>query len=526
MLVAEDNITTAMPAAWPALASWMKRRRELVPHPPSERALAWQGGLLLALFSGVLLFARLDYPLLEPDESRYAVIPLVMLQDGDWIVPHHQGKAYNDKPPLTYWLVALSYRLFGVHEWSARLVPALAAWLTILAAYGWACRWCGWRPAFLGAGILATCGGFLVMGRMLLLDGVLTLWVTLALWTGHTALARSRLDWRWWLASAACAGLGILTKGPVALVLVVPCLAAYRWLDPRSARWRPGHWLAYGCVALAIALPWYVAVMSRSENFAGEFFWRHHLMRFLKPYHHLRPWWFYVPVLAAELLPWTILLPMWLWRRIRVAGAERSEAPDSRQGSEHSAPTTDSATFALRYCAFGAAWCLFFFSVSACKLPTYLMPMLPLAAILLGHYVYHRRLRRLWLGCLALGSAALAGGLWWCMPYYAAKASAGDTAARLAVIGDELAIPVIAFRDDWDAAAFYRGGRELPVFPHENAVEFVATMRQQSQTLVLVRESGQHRDEELQRLLPPDLCVLGAYRAGRVTGLLVRRQDG
>src|SRR5579859_1760231 len=82
--------------------------------PMSERALAWCGGLILALMAGTLLFTRLDYPLLEPDESRYALIPLHMLQDGDWIVPHLQGKPYNDKPPLTYWLTALCYRLCGV----------------------------------------------------------------------------------------------------------------------------------------------------------------------------------------------------------------------------------------------------------------------------------------------------------------------------------------------------------------------------------------------------------------------------
>src|SRR5262249_58284458 len=124
------------------------------------------------------------------DETRYAAIPLNMLQDGDWILPHHQGKAYNDKPPLTYWLVALSYRLFGVHEWAARLIPALAAWLTILAVYAWSCRWFGWRVAFLSASVLATLGGFIVMGRVLLLDGVVILLVTRARCSGHAGLAR------------------------------------------------------------------------------------------------------------------------------------------------------------------------------------------------------------------------------------------------------------------------------------------------------------------------------------------------
>jgi 4-amino-4-deoxy-L-arabinose transferase-like glycosyltransferase len=253
--------------------------------------------------------------------------------------------------------------------------------------------------------------------------------------------------------------------------------------------------------------------MERSENFAGEFFWRHHLMRFLKPYHHLRPWWFYVPVLLAELLPWTILLPIWLWRKVRVAGAERSEGP-----------ATQSATVALRYCAFAAGWCLLFFSVSACKLPTYLMPMLPLVAILLGHLVYQRRLERVWLGCTVVSGTALAGGLWWCIPNYAADASVGEPAARLTDAWDARSVPQVAYRDDWDAAAFYRGGRELPVISHENAAELIVFLRSESQALVLVRENGQHRSEELRRLLPPGLFVKEEVRASRVTGLLIAKR--
>ena len=74
----------------------------------------------------LLLYPCLSFALFEPDESRYAEMPREMLQRGDWITPRLQGEPYLEKPPLLYWLTAISYQLFGVHDWAARLPPALA----------------------------------------------------------------------------------------------------------------------------------------------------------------------------------------------------------------------------------------------------------------------------------------------------------------------------------------------------------------------------------------------------------------
>ena len=89
----------------------------------------------------------MNFHLLEPDEGRYAQIPREMLARGDWVVPHLQGQPYLDKPPLLYWLVMLSYSVFGVSEAAARLVPALAVHGTILATYFIGRRSIGDRPA-------------------------------------------------------------------------------------------------------------------------------------------------------------------------------------------------------------------------------------------------------------------------------------------------------------------------------------------------------------------------------------------
>ena len=104
-----------------------------------------------------------------------------MLQRGEWVVPYLQGRPYLDKPPLLYWLVMASYSLCGVHDWAARLVPALAVHGCVLAAYLLGRRSLGERAAFRGALLLSLAPGLMSMGRLLILDGLLTFWVTLGL---------------------------------------------------------------------------------------------------------------------------------------------------------------------------------------------------------------------------------------------------------------------------------------------------------------------------------------------------------
>src|ERR1700677_1531186 len=103
---------------------------------------------LLSLIAGALLFTRLTCPLLEPEEARYAEIPRQMLAEGHFFEPTWHGEPYFHKPPLLYWLVMASYRLFGVHDWAARLVPALASFGSVLVTWGWGRRALGSRAGF------------------------------------------------------------------------------------------------------------------------------------------------------------------------------------------------------------------------------------------------------------------------------------------------------------------------------------------------------------------------------------------
>src|SRR6059058_5537845 len=141
--------------------------------------------LIVVGAAALLFFSRLDLPLLEPQEARYAEIPRQMLDRGDWLTPVLHGQPYLDKPPLFYWLVMSSYAVFGAHDWAARLVPGLAGFLTILVTYLWGRRAAGERAGLLGALILSLSGRYLYLGRMLTFDTLLCLFVTASLASAH-----------------------------------------------------------------------------------------------------------------------------------------------------------------------------------------------------------------------------------------------------------------------------------------------------------------------------------------------------
>ncbi|MCA9112723.1 MAG: glycosyltransferase, partial [Planctomycetaceae bacterium] len=221
---------------------------------PSVAAL-----LLIMLTAGFLLFQGLAYPLVEPDEGRYAEIGREMLRSGDWIIPRLHHEPYLDKPPLFYWLCATSFSLFGPTDWAARLVPALSAWLTVVVTYLFGCRLLGRTSAFLGTMTLTLSFGFVACGRFLILDSLLALLVVSSLFAAHEAVCGQRLQWGWWLASAMLCGLGVLTKGPVALVLLGPVVLAHCWLNRKPSHVSLHHWAAFVGIIGLTAAPWFVA---------------------------------------------------------------------------------------------------------------------------------------------------------------------------------------------------------------------------------------------------------------------------
>jgi 4-amino-4-deoxy-L-arabinose transferase-like glycosyltransferase len=455
-------------------------------------ALLW-----LVLVPCLLLYPSLSYHLFEPDESRYAEIPREMLQRGEVVVPYLQGEPYLDKPPLLYWLVEASYALLGVHVWAARLVPALALHLCVLLVYLLGRRSLGERVAFWGALILSLAPGFLSVGRLLIMDGLLTLWTTLALLATYEAVRGERLRWGWWLTGALACGLGVLTKGPVALVLLAVPIALQHWLT--GPNWRPGTaaLTCFGLGVLLVTLPWYVAMCVRVPAFAWEFLWEHNVRRFLAPYAHEHGIWFYAPVLLGGLLPGTLLL--WPLGRFLLSGAE--EAAEKR-------------TPALGFMLLGGLWCLLFFSISACKLPTYIMPAFPPLALALGYFLVHSRWSAShWPRRVAAAAFVLmALGHHLALPWYAGYRSPvgrPDVVERLC--GDR-ATTVVCYPRSCDSVAFYLGRDDLRNYRSRSIEELRALVRARPRTVILC--THRHSLQGLHELLPPDVRIVEEVRLG------------
>jgi hypothetical protein len=435
---------------------------------PRSTPPRWSALLVLVVLPGVLLYPCLSFLLFEPDEGRYAEIPREMLVRGEWVVPYLQGQPYLDKPPLLYWLVIGSYRLFGAHDWSARLVPALAIHAGILLTYLLGRRSLGERAAFWGALALGLAPGFITMGRLLVLDGLLTLWMTLSLLAIFEAVRGDRLRLGWWLGAAVACGLGILTKGPVAVILLLGPLWLHRWLAGTSCRlgWRA--WLGFGLVTLAVSLPWYVAVCVRLPSFAAYFLWKHNVQRFLTPFDHLEPVWYYVPIVLIGLLPASLLggsLVRWLL----------SGKPEA---AERRCPE-------LGYLLLAGGWCLLFFSLSGCKLPTYVMPTFPPLALALGYRIAGSRWAvSAWTrGMGTIAFLVLVAGHYVGIPWFADFHSPMSRPAEVARYCR--ATPVVCYPRGCDPVAFYLGRDDLCSFRSKETAALVQHLYRQPRTVIL-----------------------------------------
>jgi len=459
------------------------------------------------VLAALLFFVRLRCPLQEPQEARYAEIPREMLAESQFIVPVLQGQPYYDKPPLLYWLVMVSYSLFGVHDWAARLVPSTAALLCVLVTYGWGRRMLGAPAALAAAVILCLSARFVQLGRLLTMDGLLCCCVVTAWGAAHVAVSEGRFRRSWWLASAAACGLGLLTKGPVAAVLVGVPVLGYLWTDCRAARPSFRMGMAYVAVAAAVSAPWFAALAISDPGFLWHFFWVHHVERFLVPFDHAEPFWFYLPELLLGMLPWTLLLPAlvgFLVRRPWLLGTRGSRP----------------VTFFL----LASLWSLLFFSLSGCKRPSYILPAMPPLALALGWYVVtglSRRWQISWAWCGVASFGVLFAAVFVVFPHYAREYSLRGQVRRHA----DMQVPVMCYPRGWDSISFYLGRSDVRVYPREELTALLDDLQRQPETLVFLKPSraGQSLSDLLQRL-PPALQFVPRGRQGALTvGSVIRK---
>ncbi|MEO8165060.1 MAG: phospholipid carrier-dependent glycosyltransferase, partial [Betaproteobacteria bacterium] len=328
--------------------------------------------VLLLLF-GITWFSNLDYrSLVRPDEGRYAEISREMAVTGDWITPRLNDIKYFEKPPLQYWMTAAAYNAFGVHEWTARLWAALTGFLGVLVVGFAGARLFGRDAGFCAGVVLGSSLLYATIGHMNTLDMGLTFCLTLGLLgfllAQHGATPPRAARW-WMRLTWAAIGLAFLSKGLIGLVLPGAAITIYALIQRDLSMVRRLHLMSGIPIVLAIALPWIVAVSVTNPEFPHFFFIHEHFQRFATQVHHrTAPWWYFIPILIAGMLPWTPVLGPAL-----VAGWKRD--------------ATETSFKQRRFLLIYAAVIFVFFSASQSKLASYILPIFPALALLIGEWL-------------------------------------------------------------------------------------------------------------------------------------------
>jgi 4-amino-4-deoxy-L-arabinose transferase-like glycosyltransferase len=349
-----------------------------VPSPHERRTYFGLAALIV-----ILWFATLSLrPLFNPDEGRYAEIPREILSGGDWVIPHLNGVAYVEKPPLQYWATAFCLKVFGVDEFGARFYTAFCALCTVLVVWLCARRLWGSASAWRAAAVSCSMLLFVVLGQLLTLDMSLTLYMTLALAgfllaqenggpaepvaAAPGATERSAGQGPWMLIAWIATALGVLTKGVVAAAIPAAVLVAYSLYARDFAPWRRLGAAIGVPVFLLITVPWYWLAARRLPDFLQFFFVHEHIARYLTPSADREErWWFFGVVFLLGSIPWTLSAV-----RVMLRGWQRG----ARSGAFN--PTLFLWIWVLFVCVF--------FSLSDSKLIPYILPAMPALALLIA----------------------------------------------------------------------------------------------------------------------------------------------
>ena len=352
----------------------------------SGRSRLFLSLVLLAALAAVALVTR---PLTPIDETRYVSVAWEMWLRGDFLVPFKNGLPYAHKPPLMFWMFQAGWALFGVNDWWPRLVMPLFSAGSLGLTYLLARRLWPQYPGLGGQAALVLMGTLLwiVFSTSAMFDVMLAFWVLLGM---HGVLDAAAGKRRGFAMLAVAIGLGVLSKGPVILLNLLPITALAPWWNP-GLRWR-GWFGGVGLAVLlgaAIALAWAIpAGMAGGEAYRNAIFWGQTANRMVESFAHRRPIWWYVPLLPLMLFPWFVWPGFW-----------KALAQHRRRGLDRG----------TRFCL---AWMLpifVAFSFISGKQPHYLVPLFPAFALLTARVLADRIEVRV--GVPALLAALLGGAL-------------------------------------------------------------------------------------------------------------------
>ena len=285
------------------------RWRVAIARLPALRLTAAPVQALILAAVALPYFANLGTSSLwDANESFYAETPREMLESGDYLAPQFNYQPRAQKPPLTYWLILLSYQVLGVSEFAVRLPGALAALGVLLFTYGIGRMLFSPTAGLVASVMLGTCARFFVLARKLPIDIILLFWLTGTVFFLLRVLKRTSPSWTSWVPVYGFAALGFLTKGPVALI--IPGATYLLWsLWGRRFSLRETHPFAGGLVFAAIVLPWYVLIyLNHGWVYIASFFLKDNLGRFAAiTFGPARGPFYYIPAYVFDFFPWSIL---------------------------------------------------------------------------------------------------------------------------------------------------------------------------------------------------------------------------
>jgi 4-amino-4-deoxy-L-arabinose transferase-like glycosyltransferase len=332
--------------------------------------------LPLLLLAALTFFAGLGRgAITDSDEAFYAESSREMVASGDWLTPYYNYEPRFQKPVLYYWLSSLTYLVTGASEMGARLWAALAGVGLVLVTAACGRRWYDETTGLLAGAMVATNFGYFSIGRMALPDLPLTFCITLSIWAALVStLEQERSPRKFVILAALGLGLGFLMKGPVGIIIPALVILPVLMIERRSIGLDPGDIVLGFLIVGAIALPWYGLMwMRHGSDYLQSFFIGDNLERFATDrFNDPRPWWFYLPVVAGGLLPWTPLALVWLGPLTQFLRGRRAVG-----------------TIDLRLLLW-ALLPLVFYSISVGKQPRYVLPVLPPLALLLASSIVDR----------------------------------------------------------------------------------------------------------------------------------------
>lgn len=349
---------------------------------------------LLAIMCLVFLFVGLDfYPLIDVDETRYAVMARDLLHSFSWNNLMLNSEPFLEKPPLYFWLVASSIKLFGSFTaLIVRLPIALLASFLTFFTYFLGKKVISRKFGVISALILLTSVFFLMLSHVAIIDMVLTVFVTSAMYCGFlTHFSEERYKKYCWWYFYLFVALGFLAKGILALALPVIVIFAYNLATKRVKEiFKPVNILPGIVIFLATALPWHwVMYMEYGNTFIKEYFLIHHFARFIDSAYigRQQPFWYFIPVFFVGFLPWSFTFIAFLIDGCKKLTAKYKQA----QGNVKNKIVAifDAQTNEQKLILFASIYFVLtfiIFSASSTKLPTYILPVIPAAALLTGYF--------------------------------------------------------------------------------------------------------------------------------------------